>query len=227
MGALWGKRAGDWYGPSSVAHLLSQAVENAIERHPAFNNLAVYVAQDCAGNITVKLFILQIKFIQLRIFHINLIFNILCFTVYLQDIENVCQTSDGKWKSLILFVPLRLGADKLNPVYTSCLTHLLTLDTCIGVIGGRPRHSLYFIGFQEDKLINLDPHYCQETVDVLKDNFSLTSFHCTSPRKMLISKMDPSCCVGFYFHNKMQFTNFMEIAPSVCIIIFINFIKLY
>lgn len=70
LGALWGKRAGDWYGPSSVAHLLSQAVENAVERHPAFNNLAVYVAQDCAGNITVKLYILQIKFIQLRIFHI-------------------------------------------------------------------------------------------------------------------------------------------------------------
>ncbi|KOC62160.1 Cysteine protease ATG4D [Habropoda laboriosa] len=182
LGALWGKRAGDWYGPSSVAHLLNQAVERAAERDPVFSNLAVYVAQDC--------------------------------TVYLQDIENVCQMSNGKWKSLILFVPLRLGADKLNPVYASCLTHLLTLDTCIGVIGGRPRHSLYFIGFQEDKLINLDPHYCQETVDVLKDNFPLTSFHCTSPRKMLISKMDPSCCVGFYFHNKMQFTSFMEVAPS-------------
>lgn len=26
---------------------------------------------------------------------------------------------------------------------------------------------------------------------------------------MLISKMDPCCCVGFYFHNKMQFTNFL------------------
>ncbi|KAK1136765.1 hypothetical protein K0M31_001302 [Melipona bicolor] len=182
LGALWGKRAGDWYGPSSVAHLLSQAVEQAAKQHPVFSNLAVYVAQDCA--------------------------------VYLQDVKNVCQMPDGKWKSLILFVPLRLGADKLNPIYASCLTHLLTLDTCIGVIGGRPRHSLYFIGFQEDKLINLDPHYCQETVDVLKDNFPLTSFHCTSPRKMLISKMDPSCCVGFYFHNKLQFTNFMEIAPS-------------
>lgn len=182
LGALSGKRAGDWYGPSSVAHLLSQAVERASERHSVFNNLAVYVAQDCA--------------------------------VYLQDVETVCQTPDGKWKSLILFVPLRLGADKLNPVYASCLTHLLTLDTCIGVIGGRPRHSLYFIGFQEDKLINLDPHYCQETVDVLKHNFPLTSFHCTSPRKMLVLKMDPSCCVGFYFHDRAQFTNFMEIAPS-------------
>ncbi|XP_076292091.1 autophagy-related 4b isoform X1 [Lasioglossum baleicum] len=182
LGALWGKRAGDWYGPSSVAHLLCRAVEHAAEHHPVFSNLAVYVAQDCA--------------------------------VYLEDVESVCQTADDKWKSLILFVPLRLGADKLNPIYASCLTHLLTLETCIGVIGGRPRHSLYFIGFQEDKLINLDPHYCQETVDVLKDNFPLTSFHCTSPRKMLISKMDPSCCVGFYFHTKVQFTSFMEVAPS-------------
>lgn len=147
-------------------------------------------------------------------------------SVYLQDVENVCQASDGKWKSLILFVPLRLGADKLNPIYASCLTHLLTLDTCIGVIGGRPRHSLYFIGFQEDKLINLDPHYCQDSVDVLRNNFPLTSFHCTSPRKMLISKMDPSCCVGFYFHTRLQFASFMDIAPTVCIKDLIRIVKL-
>ena len=83
------------------------------------------------------------------------------FSVYMQDVENVCCTSDGGRKALILLVPLRLGADKLNPVYAPCLTSLLTLDTCIGVIGGRPRHSLYFIGYQDDKLIHLDPHYCQ------------------------------------------------------------------
>ncbi|KAG7207811.1 hypothetical protein KM043_009413 [Ampulex compressa] len=185
LGALSGKRAGDWYGPSSVAHLLCQAVERASERVSVFNNLAVYVAQDCA--------------------------------VYLDDIKEVCQTPDGKWKSLILFVPLRLGADKLNPCYAPCLTSLLTIDTCIGVIGGRPRHSLYFIGYQEDKLIHLDPHYCQETVDVMKHSFPLTSFHCTSPRKMVLSKMDPSCCVGFYFKNKNSFTSFMDMIPPYLI----------
>lgn len=50
LGASAGKRAGDWYGPNSVAHLLSQAVERANEvPNSKLDNLTVYVAQDCAG----------------------------------------------------------------------------------------------------------------------------------------------------------------------------------
>ncbi|KAK0158364.1 hypothetical protein PV328_009376 [Microctonus aethiopoides] len=135
--------------------------------------------------------------------------------VYLDDVKMACEQPNGSWKSLILLVPLRLGADKLNPDYASCLTALFRLPTCIGVIGGRPRHSLYFIGYQEDKLIHLDPHYCQEAVDVRKNHFPLGSFHCLSPRKMLLSKMDPSCCVGFYFHDKKAFDEFVQNERSL------------
>ncbi|XP_033219985.1 cysteine protease ATG4D isoform X2 [Belonocnema kinseyi] len=180
LGASAGKRAGDWYGPASVAHILSHAVKLAATSHNEFKNLTAYVAQDCA--------------------------------VYLDDVRRLCETSEGKWKSLILLVPLRLGTDKLNPSYAPCLTALLSLESCIGIIGGRPRHSLYFIGYQEDKLIHLDPHFCQETVDMWKPDFSLSTFHCTSPRKMLVSKMDPSCCVGFYLHDKSAFENFVKIV---------------
>lgn len=115
----------------------------------------------------------------------------------------------------MLLVPLRLGADKLNPGYAPCMTALLRLQNCIGVIGGRPRHSLYFIGYQEDKLIHLDPHYCQEAVDVWKPNFSLASFHCSSPRKIFLSKMDPSCCVGFYLHDKEAFNKLVKDVKQV------------
>lgn len=122
------------------------------------------------------------------------------------------------WKSLILLVPLRLGAEKLNPIYANSLKALLSVDNCIGIIGGRPKHSLYFIGFQEEKLIHLDPHYCQENVDVNQENFSVNSFHCKSPRKMKLSKMDPSCCIGFYCQTRADFDNFVTNVQPVSIL---------
>ncbi|XP_037029682.1 cysteine protease ATG4D [Bradysia coprophila] len=200
LGEESGKRAGDWYGPSSVSHLLRQAVKLASQENADFDDVNVYVAQDC--------------------------------TVYIQDILDECLvpepptgpvtpwrkksvetfkhgTSNMHWKSVILLVPLRLGAEKLNPIYGNSLKTLLSTEYCIGIIGGRPKHSLYFVGFQEDKLIHLDPHYCQEMVDVNQDNFSVHSFHCKSPRKLKLSKLDPSCCIGFYCQTKNDFDNFV------------------
>lgn len=183
IGENSGKRAGDWYGPASVAHILKQAVKLASKENYEFDELAVYVSQDCA--------------------------------IYIQDVLDECfaprnATCPRKWKALVLLVPLRLGTEKLNPIYAPCLTALLSFENCIGIIGGRPRHSLYFVGYQDDKLIHLDPHYCQEMVDVWAPGFPLPSFHCRSPRKMHLSKMDPSCCIGFYCQTEHDFSNFIR-----------------
>ncbi|XP_017776267.1 PREDICTED: cysteine protease ATG4C [Nicrophorus vespilloides] len=178
LGESSGKKAGDWYGPGAVAHILKQAVKVAAEDNYEFDSLTVCVAQDCA--------------------------------VYVQDILDECSNQDGKWKALILLIPVRLGTEKFNPIYAPALTALLTLDQCIGIIGGRPKHSLYFIGYQDDKLIHLDPHYCQEMVDVWANDFSLNSFHCRSPRKLHLSKMDPSCCLGFYCGTKKDFYTLID-----------------
>ncbi|XP_055923800.1 cysteine protease ATG4D [Eupeodes corollae] len=206
LGQEMGKKPGDWYGPASVSHLLRQAVKNAAQENADFDNIVIYVAQDC--------------------------------TIYIQDIHDECFIPDRTtkyvpwqtnrkpvedpsgahpqpqqqvyWKSLIILIPLRLGTEKLNPAYAHCLKLLLSTEYCIGVIGGRPKHSLYFVGFQEDKLIHLDPHYCQEMVDVNQENFCVNSFHCKSPRKLKTAKMDPSCCIGFYCQTKTDFDNFVE-----------------
>jgi cysteine protease ATG4 len=199
-----GKKVGEWYGPGSVAHVLKEAVKQAAKENIDLASLHVYVAQDC--------------------------------TIYNQDIFDECYSQELKtsvappwqnkpksasasssprrtrnvitWKHLILLIPLRLGHEKLNPIYTDCLKAMLSLEWCVGIIGGRPKHSLYFVGYQDDKLIHLDPHYCQDLVDVNIEHFPVSSFHCRSARKMKISKMDPSCCIGFYIPTRNEYDRF-------------------
>lgn len=74
---------------------------------------------------------------------------------------------------------------------------------------------IYIIHILEDKLIHLDPHYCQEMVDVNQENFPVQSFHCKSPRKLKLSKLDPCCCIGFYCQTKSDFDNFVASVQPV------------
>jgi len=161
-----------------------QILEQATDTYPELDTIRVHIAQDC--------------------------------TVYLGDLQQSCSEDtfhepkviDNQWKALILLIPLRLGGEHMNPCYDSCLKGLLSLEQCIGIIGGKPKRSRYFIGWQDDYLIHLDPHQCQDMVDVIISNFPLKTFHCKELQKTALKQMDPSCCVGFYLRTQHDFDEF-------------------
>ncbi|XP_041126859.1 cysteine protease ATG4C isoform X1 [Polyodon spathula] len=189
LGHASGKSAGDWYGPALVAHILGKAVKEATD--PELQGITVYVAQDC--------------------------------TVYSADvIDSLQKPAQGpetetrvNRKAVIILIPVRLGGEKTNPEYFDFVKGILSLEYCIGIIGGKPKQAYYFVGFQDDSLIYMDPHYCQSFVDVSMNGFPLESFHCPSPKKMSFTKMDPSCTIGFYTRSVQDFEKISEEIAKV------------
>ena len=78
--------------------------------------------------------------------------------------SKLCMKCRNWQKSLFLLVCLRLGSMKPNPEYFPMMKYLLRSPYSVGILGGRPRRALYFVGYQDQNLIIQDPHYVQVTI---------------------------------------------------------------
>ena len=221
--SLVGERVGDWCGPHTVSHLLATAVRTAAHgaAQGMLDSLVIYVAQDCT---VYRQDVEELCISRATEPELGSDFSLLDLPQPgAQDLdidgETWCLEDQAgptqAWKSLVILVPLRLGGEAFNPIYNSCLKNLLTLESCIGIIGGKPRHSLYFIGFQDDDLIHLDPHRLQDRIDTLKNDFNTETYHCSSPRKINLRRIDPSCCVGFYLRDRSEFEEWSQVITSL------------
>jgi cysteine protease ATG4 len=118
------------------------------------------------------------------------------------------------WRSLFILIPMRLGVDKINPIYFETILACMRMPQSVGIIGGKPKQSYWFVGYQDEHLVYLDPHIVQESVQP-NTKFSDETYHCSVPQKIHISEVDPSLAVGFYCHTKEEYDNFCSSMTEI------------
>jgi len=86
-------------------------------------------------------------------------------TVYSADVVAASQN----WsRPVLILLNLRLGIEGINPIYHPSLRTIFTFPQSVGIAGGRPSSSYYFVGYQDDSLFYIDPHHTKESVSWLE-----------------------------------------------------------
>ena len=94
------------------------------------------------------------------------------------------------------------------------LKEVLRHERCVGIIGGRPNHALYFLGYnQHHQLLALDPHTVFPAVTSTKtsdfpSNELLRQIHVDHAQTLDFSRLDPNMTIGFLFANSEEFQTF-------------------
>eukprot|EP01088_Endostelium_zonatum_P003316 TRINITY_DN1452_c0_g1_i2.p1 TRINITY_DN1452_c0_g1~~TRINITY_DN1452_c0_g1_i2.p1 ORF type:complete len:401 (-),score=104.33 TRINITY_DN1452_c0_g1_i2:18-1220(-) len=208
-GLRFGKDIGEWFGPATIAQVLEGLVEQQFD---IYHEFCMYVSVDSC--------------------------------VYLDRVQDLCSRSNfnsnsnnkGKekegdreeeqeeeenknWKSMLIVIPVRLGLDKLNDIYVNILKEMFKFPQSMGILGGKPRSSYYFIGCQDESILYLDPHVLQATVS---SNFEeekkkggeegsvFNSYYCSNPKKMSFLELDPSMAFAFYCKTRRDFEDWCE-----------------
>lgn len=124
-------------------------------------------------------------------------------------------TVSGAWTPVLILIPLRLGLRGLSECYYEPIKALFHNPLCVGIMGGRPRHALYFMGIQDDDFVALDPHVCRPCIDTAEQDFSLETFRCEHPKKISLRAVDPSLCLGFYCYTYSNLTFLLDFLQDV------------
>ncbi|KAJ5329000.1 hypothetical protein N7452_009390 [Penicillium brevicompactum] len=131
--------------------------------------------------------------------------------VYEDRFTQVARDRSGQVQPTLILIGTRLGIDQVTPVYWDGLQSALKLPQSVGVAGGRPSASHYFLGVQDSHFFFLDPHTTRPTTahqpEKLYTPEELNSYYTTRLRRIHIKDMDPSMLIGFLIRNEADWAD--------------------
>ena len=127
--------------------------------------------------------------------------------VYEDSFFKIAKGGDGIFTPTLILVGIRLGIDRVTPVYWDALKALLQLPQSAGIAGGRPSSSHYFFAIQGDQFFYLDPHVTRPALQRSPGSTDLSdedvdSCHTRRLRRLPLKDMDPSMLIAFLIRDE-------------------------
>ena len=171
--AACGKHPGEWFGPSATARCI-QALTSAHSDLPSDlpSDLRVYVRPDDSD-------IYEDAFLR-----------------------TARDTPSGTFHPTLILLGTRLGIDRVTPAYWASLAQTLSLPQSVGIAGGKPSSSHYFVGVQGQRYFYLDPHFTRPRLPVAVADADRESCHTRRLRWCHVTQMDPSMLLGFLIRSE-------------------------
>lgn len=140
--------------------------------------------------------------------------------VYEDTFRSVAADTSSQIQPTLILLGIRLGPDRITPVYYEALKSTLTYPQSIGIAGGRPSSSHYFVGCQGDSFFYLDPHETRPALPFHADpsgytEEELASVHTRRLRSLRISEMDPSMLLGFLIRDEKDWADWKRRVAEV------------
>ncbi|KAI0716156.1 peptidase family C54-domain-containing protein [Cerioporus squamosus] len=139
VGKDLGKDVGQWFGPSTAAGAIKTLVHNFPDA-----GLGVAVATD------------------------STLYESDVYAASRSPMYSVRRHGHGRmeWgdRAVLILIGIRLGIEGVNPLYYNTIKTLYTFPQSVGIAGGRPSSSYYFVGSQADNLFYLDPHHARPAI---------------------------------------------------------------
>ncbi|RDA83205.1 hypothetical protein CP532_5363 [Ophiocordyceps camponoti-leonardi (nom. inval.)] len=126
--------------------------------------------------------------------------------VYEDEFMKIAKPDGTDFHPTLILVGTRLGIEKITPAYWEALIASLQMPQSVGIAGGRPSSSHYFVGVQGLFLFYLDPHHARPALPYYSDADSykaidINSCHTDRLRRLHIRELDPSMLIGFLIRS--------------------------
>lgn len=132
--------------------------------------------------------------------------------VYEEELEKIFAKDENS--KILLLLGVKLGINALNEYYWDEIKQILGSEFSVGIAGGRPSSSLYFIGFKGDELLYLDPHNPQPSLQAGSEAHFYKSCHTTNYGRLSLSDLDPSMLIGILISGKDHWIKWKEEAKT-------------